>query len=345
MLEKKRVWGIVFTYTGAVVGAGFASGREIWQFFARHQLRGLMGIFFTALFFTILVPFFLQFTRKLKIDSYHLVFYRYLPKYVAFGFDIIYALFLLGSIAVMLAGSATVFRDVLNLPYFLGILLTLFLVLIILYLKIEGILIVNSYLVPFLVIITIITVIKYFIDINFNFVLEFSVNREGWITDSILYASYNLIMAIAIMTSIVNKEEKETIFWGTFWGGIVLFLLNIVIFTGLIIAFTSVPLEEIPMLYLAQKGGKSIFILYIVSLYFAMVSTIIANYFAFNYRLTSLLNLKYEYSLLLTLIFVLPLVYLGFSTLVAKLYTAYGYLAFIILSFYLFVSLKDRFII
>jgi len=42
---KRRPWlGVGLTYVGTIIGAGFASGQEIWQFFSRHGDWGALGI-------------------------------------------------------------------------------------------------------------------------------------------------------------------------------------------------------------------------------------------------------------------------------------------------------------
>ncbi|MFW6264768.1 MAG: hypothetical protein ACOC3B_01535, partial [Bacillota bacterium] len=63
-MNRKRVVGLAFTYVGAVVGAGFSSGREIWRFFARHSLSGLYAIAIVAVFFIVLAPLFFKMGKK-----------------------------------------------------------------------------------------------------------------------------------------------------------------------------------------------------------------------------------------------------------------------------------------
>ena len=42
---------IAGTYIGTVVGAGFATGQEVLQFFTRFGIRGLTGIIITTVLF------------------------------------------------------------------------------------------------------------------------------------------------------------------------------------------------------------------------------------------------------------------------------------------------------
>ena len=346
-MNKKRVVGLAFTYVGSVVGAGFSSGREIWRFFARHSVSGVYAVGIVAVFFTILAPVFFKLGKKCGIENYQYFFYRYLPQPFSYFFDLIYSCFLFGSVSVMLAGSGAVFYNLLGLPYLIGVVITLVFVLFTLILNREGILAVNSILIPILIFITIYTVISYlsetvFIPVKMVVSKDLSLSKYNWIKDSLLYGSYNLAMAIAVMTNIVYKEEDDDITVAGIIGGILLSGLLLIIFIGLTTAFADRPSQEIPFLYLAGKAGKGIYLFYIIALYFAMVTTATVNYYAFTKRLISLFKVKYETGLLLALFFVLPLVPSGFSNLVDSLYPLFGVLGMLIISFYSILLLKRK---
>lgn len=345
-MDRKRVVGLAFTYVGAVVGAGFSSGREIWRFFARHSLSGIYAIVITAVFFIILAPLFFRLGKKCEIESYQLFFYRYLPNPLSYIFDFIYSCFLIGSVSVMLAGSGMVFQNLLGLPYIIGVIITIVFVLITLVLNHEGILTVNSILIPALIIITIVTVISFLISHSPSF-LEghvegiFELSTVDWFLDALLYGSYNLVMAIAVMTNILYKEKGENITAAGILGGVILIILLLIIFIGLISAYPQITRVEMPILYLAVRVSKWIYLLYILALYFAMVTTAIANYYAFTMRFISLVKIKYNTGLILGLLFILPLMPSGFAKLVDMLYPVFGCLGMLIIFFYLILLFKN----
>jgi len=345
-MNKKRVIGLAFTYVGAVVGAGFSSGREIWRFFARHSGSGIYAIGIVMLFFIILAPIFFKLGKKCNIENYHCYFYKYLPKPFSYFFDFLYTCFLLGSVSVMLAGSGEVFYNLLRIPYILGVTITIIFILLTLVLSREGILTVNTILIPILTLITIYTVISYIsipLELPIKEVISDKLNSSNlnWLKDSLLYGSYNLVMAIAVMTNIVYKEDNEDITGAGILGGIILSILLIIVFLGLTTAFSEGPKQEIPLLYLAGKVGKGIYLLYIIALYFAMVTTAIANYYAFTKRFISLFKLKYELGLIIGLVFILPLVPSGFSNLIDKLYPVFGFMGIMIILFYIILLIKE----
>ncbi|NLY67966.1 MAG: hypothetical protein GX069_10455, partial [Tissierellia bacterium] len=50
---------IASVYIGTVIGAGFASGREILEFFGVYGIKGIFGIIVSGLLFSILGSLFL----------------------------------------------------------------------------------------------------------------------------------------------------------------------------------------------------------------------------------------------------------------------------------------------
>lgn len=343
-MSKKRTLGIAFTYVGAVVGAGFSSGQEIWRFFARHQIWGMPGIFLTGIFFTFLAPRIFLIGKRLGVKCYHNFFYNYLRFPLSLLFDLIYSSFLLGSVAVMIAGGGIVFKEFLGLPYIMGIVITIFFILITLFLEVEGIYIVNSFMIPILVIATLITV-SYFVSNNSILLITKLVNLtnsgRNWFLDGVLYISYNTVMVVAVMTGIVYQEDEKNIIIGGFTGGLIIFILAAFLFTGLITAYCKTPDDEIPIIHLASRGGKILYFTYVVSLYFAMLSTAIANFFAFNKRFSAMLKINYNVSLVITTLLLMPLVKKGFSKLIKYLYPVYGFLGFFIVLFFLYLVYNE----
>ena len=54
MERKLSAINIAMMYLGAILGAGFASGRECWQFFGVFGRKGYFGAVFTTVVFVIL---------------------------------------------------------------------------------------------------------------------------------------------------------------------------------------------------------------------------------------------------------------------------------------------------
>ena len=66
----KEIFIIVLVIIGALIGAGFASGQEIYSFFYCYGLKGILGLILTFVLMTILIYKSLKIIIKYKINNY-----------------------------------------------------------------------------------------------------------------------------------------------------------------------------------------------------------------------------------------------------------------------------------
>lgn len=71
-MSKKEisVFKVAATYIGTVIGAGFASGQEILQFFAYHGIKGIIGLLIAVFMFVLYGYIILQLGNRFKASSY-----------------------------------------------------------------------------------------------------------------------------------------------------------------------------------------------------------------------------------------------------------------------------------
>lgn len=67
--EKLGILNIALIYVGTIMGAGFASGREIWQFFGVFGNQGYIGVGFVGLLFIIIGIMTSRIARKLNTNN------------------------------------------------------------------------------------------------------------------------------------------------------------------------------------------------------------------------------------------------------------------------------------
>ena len=102
---------IAFTYIGAVIGAGFASGQEILRFFSAHGIAGMIGIPVSCALFFFFGYSALMMGRNLSAKS-HLDIVRYTNgRFLGGAIDAIITVFLFGGLAAMIAGAGAVFEE------------------------------------------------------------------------------------------------------------------------------------------------------------------------------------------------------------------------------------------
>src|SRR5690606_16440366 len=139
---------VAFTYMGTVVGAGFATGQEILQFFTRFGPLATLTILLTTLLMSWLGTKIMLISHEIGAASYEDL-NRYLFGNRAGQWISIVSLLNLFSVsAVMLAGAGSVFQEHIGLPYNVGLLLTMGAAFFLLLRGISSILAVNSFVVP-----------------------------------------------------------------------------------------------------------------------------------------------------------------------------------------------------
>ena len=120
-------------------------------------------------------------------------------------------LFLLISFNIMVAGFSTYFSQELSFPKIIGGLLITIISFITFYKGIEGVIKINTYLIPSLIVLIIFLGIKKIETIE---IIKENIKSLYWIISGVLYASYNSITLIPILISLReelnNKKEARS---------------------------------------------------------------------------------------------------------------------------------------
>src|SRR5688572_7199204 len=96
---------IAFTYMGTVVGAGFASGKEIFEFFVQYGVQGMIGIMVASFLFVWAGVRVMIVAHRIQADSYQEMSTYLFGPTAGTLFNLILMTVLLGTTAVMLAAT------------------------------------------------------------------------------------------------------------------------------------------------------------------------------------------------------------------------------------------------
>ncbi|MDA8226584.1 MAG: hypothetical protein M0T74_02565 [Desulfitobacterium hafniense] len=343
-MRFKVVFQVAATYVGAVMGAGFASGQEIQQFFASFGKLGLTGIVVSASLFSFLGWIMLDLQNRWKVSSYP-DFFRFLlgSKWGARTDSLISALLFIGMIA-MLSGSGALFSEYFGLSKWLGIVLTGLVIAVALWFKGEGVLWINTVLIP----------LKFAFCLGIGFLAIFlgsSGDGEGviilqnpliknWLFSAVLYVSFNLTLAMVVFASLGKEVQRPGARLGAILGGVALGVFALVI-GGALLRFPEVIGMEIPMVAVAGKLGDWPAFLYVMVLWLAMLTAAIGDGFSLVSRLVDTKRLQYGSASLLLLGLVMPLAGIRFSNIVKIIYPIFGYLGLIFLPTLIYRWKKD----
>jgi uncharacterized membrane protein YkvI len=332
----KRDWTQAFqiaaVYVGTVVGAGFATGKEIVEFFSRFGFFGLISILMSGYLFIALGSKLMRMAAHIDAQSYQ-EFNEYLfGKWPSRVINVFMLFMLLGVSAVMLSGAGAVFEEQLGLPKAVGVFLTIFLSFLVMLVGTKGLFAVNTFVVPVMITFSIILMLysvqmPHFID-QLLFVPH---AEDGWksVIAPFSYVALNLGLSQAVLVPIATEVKDDwTIKWGGILGGSALTLILIANHFTLIM-LPNLEMYNIPMAIVMKNLAPFFYWIFVLVIYGEIFTSVIGNVFGLDRQLKQYLPLSTMVSV--TLIFVVSYLIslVNYGTLLSYLYPLFGYVCMI----------------
>jgi len=323
-------------YLGAVIGAGFASGQEIVQFFVNYGASGLKGSIFAAFLFAASGSLLMRKAHAIKASSYQNVLADLLSPATGKIIDLFLAVFLFLGISTMLSASGAIFYEHLYLPKNLGIIAAYTALGLCLARGREGLIATYNLLVP-LKIILLLAIAAWAVfmpdsgkdvEMPVAFLAE---DEDFWLISSTLYVSYNFCLAMVILTEYQSIGQVKEVVIGAWFGGLALGMLVITTYLALCRFMPVVAHYQVPMLFVAGNVSMLCKKIYTGVLWLGILTTAIANAYGFSRRFSKFTGLSYGFCLVLCLTLALPLSFQSFSQMVGRIYPVFGLLGIIIL--------------
>lgn len=311
---------ISFVIIGAIIGAGFASGKEISIFFAKYGINGLIGIILTVFIINIVIYRIIVISKKYEIRSFSDLLRIKKVKHQRI-INICMNIFLLLSFSVMVAGFKGYALQIASKQANVMTILFIFICYITLNKKAEGIINGNKYLVPPLII-AIFIISLTFIAKEYPYEVIENQYVGNSIISSILYSGYNLVMIIPVIVSLAERmKDKREINKMSIITTCIMIILFLLIFIPLIIDKTGAMGYEFPILSITKSMGKCYSILYSVVIIIAIFTSVISSGYAFLSNVS-----KENYKELSIIICAIALIVsnFGFGNLIENLYPIFG---------------------
>ena len=108
---------IASIYVGTVIGAGFASGREIVEFFGVYGIKGTWGIFISCISFAFIGGLLLVKVYNNKIKNFNQLSSKLFGYRLGLVINTIISFSLYTGFSVMIAGSGAIFKEQLGLSF------------------------------------------------------------------------------------------------------------------------------------------------------------------------------------------------------------------------------------
>ncbi|MBE5821551.1 MAG: hypothetical protein E7311_03060 [Clostridiales bacterium] len=319
-----------------IIGAGFSSGREIYTFFNIYKDNIVFILISTFLVFYFTIYYTLKLSYKSKIYNYNQLTNKLFGKRINKVVDKILNIFLLIIFSIMVAGFGEFMYTVLGIPKIWGSLVLLIICFITLLNNIEGIMKVSVFIVP-IIILSIIGLFIFEVNSN-NILIKENIEAINFFS-GIIYASYNLVIAIPVIVSsskiIENVREIKYI---SLISSSILLVLIILIYLILEEYMYIIKNISMPLLYIARLVNNSMYILYLIVIAISIYSTAVST----QYSLVQKYNKeRYILAILATGILSLIISFISFNKLIDICFPIIGWIG-IIQTFYIIYIQKKK---
>ncbi len=330
------------TYIGTVVGAGFASGQEVLQFFGLLGPWGIPAVFIALAGFIFFGDIILEAGRQVRATS-HLPVLRHATGRLTPLFDFVITFFLFGALSAMIAGAGSVLLQEFAIPWTVGAGLMALVTVVTVLFGLRGVVAAISAVVPFLIgsVVLVSAAVLYARGIALqNPPPGFHPAVTRWPFAGVTYISYNIVMSVPVLASLGGSlKSRREAGWSALLGAAGLGLSLFLVYLTLVSSFPDVLSYEIPMAYLAstihRAGGPFYTAVFLAEVY----TTAVANLYGFAARIARETSGAFRAVTVLTGTAGLWAASAGFSTLVHVVYPMVGWagLAFLLaLSFHYF---------
>ncbi|WP_025692153.1 YkvI family membrane protein [Paenibacillus zanthoxyli] len=332
MRQMLRTLQIAFTYIGTIVGAGFATGQEILQFFTQYGRLATLTIVFATGVFIWLGTKMMILAQRIGAESYE-DFNRHLFGKNVGGIISLFTLaILIGVNSIMLAGAGAIFEEHLGLHYQTGLVLTVIGSYLLLKRGISGILQMNSIVVPLMLTLSLIIIFNTLDHPGAHHFLQLGTKRSAFAAglSPFLYTAFNLGMSQAVLVPMARHTQNERpLIYGGILGGLGIGFMLMAAHFAMSAHMPGILKFEIPMGSIAFGLGALVQLVYLVLIFLEIFSTFVADIYGVTLQLAQRLPISSAFITPAVMLTCYVFSQFGFSSLLALFYPMFGALSLI----------------
>ena len=332
-----EVISITLVIIGALIGAGFASGQEIFSFFYIYGKNGIYGILIMSILIGIFIYKSLKIIYQKQVYNYN-DFLNLFIKNTKIRNVILWIVnvLLLVSFYIMVAGFGAYFEQEIGINRIIGSIVLNLLCVIVFFSNIKGVLKASNLIVPFLIFFIFFIGIKNIVQIR---TIDFHQMKNNWILSMIIYNSYNFILLMPVLISLKKQITKEkNIKKVSILVTIIILILSINIFFLLLNAnIKEIENQEMPIVYIISNYFNKYKKIYAFIVLASIFTTAISVGIGFLQNISKNSN-SYPQFVLFMCITSLLMSNNGFSKLLNFIYPVFGYIGILQIVIIFFIN-------
>ena len=332
-----EVISITLVIIGALIGAGFASGQEIFSFFYIYGKNGIYGILIMSILIGIFIYKSLKIIYQKQVYNYNDFFNLFIKNTKIRNVILwIVNVLLLVSFYIMVAGFGAYFEQEIGINRIIGSIVLNLLCVIVFFSNIKGVLKASNLIVPFLIFFIFFIGIKNIVQIR---TIDFYQMKNNWILSMLIYNSYNFILLMPVLISLKKQITKEkNIKKVSILVTIIILILSISIFFLLLNAnIKEIENQEMPIVYIISNYFNKYKKIYAFIVLASIFTTAISVGIGFLQNISKNSN-SYPQFVLFMCITSLLMSNIGFSKLLNFIYPVFGYIGILQIVIIFFIN-------
>lgn len=332
-----EVISITLVIIGALIGAGFASGQEIFSFFYIYGKNGIYGILIMSILIGIFIYKSLKIIYQKQVYNYNDFLNLFIKNTKTRNVILwIVNVLLLVSFYIMVAGFGAYFEQEIGINRIIGSIVLNLLCVIVFFSNIKGVLKASNLIVPFLIFFIFFIGIKNIVQIR---TIDFYQMKNNWILSMLIYNSYNFILLMPVLISLKMQITKEkNIKKVSILVTIIILILSISIFFLLLNAnIKEIENQEMPIVYIISNYFNKYKKIYAFIVLASIFTTAISVGIGFLQNISKNSN-SYPQFVLFMCITSLLMSNIGFSKLLNFIYLVFGYIGILQIVIIFFIN-------
>ena len=349
MSNIKNILGIAMAFVGVVVGAGFASGQEILQFFSSFGYWGLLGGVVSGLCFTILGMAVGELSQVSVSHSFKEGLYLICGPRLGVVVDIMITFFMYAIAVVMFAGGGSLMEQQWGVPAQYGSIAVMLITVLIVFLRVDRVMAFIGSVTPILVLMMIFLCIYSWNTRDLpleelDVIAQTKPQGAGhWLVGSLLYVSYNMVVgAPFLMIAGAQATSRRNALLGGLVGGLLLGFLIVLISAGVFGRIDTIGSAALPMLMLATEQSKLLGTIMSVVIFAMILTTSVGVLYSLSARIFTPNTRKFNIGTAIAGVLGLVGAKIGFINLVGTVYPFFGYLGFVLMAWILIAWFRLR---
>lgn len=334
----KNILKVVFVIIGTLIGAGFASGQEMYVFFFSYGMQGLIGIIISSILMGIIIYQTLKLLDKYEIRTYKdfldiLITSKKGRKtnLIENIINLIVNIFIVITFFIMVAGFGAYFEQEFGINSLIGSSILAILSFAIFLTSVKGVVKANELLVPILIIFLVIIGLINLKSINLSELGDYIIrtNESSFILSAIVYCSYNSILLIPVLITLKELlKSKKQISLISIISTLIIILLSVIVYLILVRVDVDITKLEMPAVYVVSNIFTILKYIYGFIILGSIFTTSISLGTSFLQNISKNRKSYTQFAIIMCITSVI-ISKIGFSNLINFLYPVFGYLGLI----------------